>query len=246
MQKQGMVYYAKLTLLAVLLVCAGAGTVAATTATSPSYQVTETEFGSSSSDPTCSNGYCARTSIGGVATGESASSSHKAVFGSIVDSEPLLEVIIDTGTSDLGILSSTKTATKTMVVRVRNYLSEGYMLQIVGDPPKVKGHSLSSPSTPTSSTPGKEQFAINAAANTIPSVGADAKQVPSESTSFGVVNGNYNVPNLFKYTSGDVVAHSNSSSGRTDYTISMIVNVSNDTPAGHYTGDFAAVVIPNY
>lgn len=247
MQKRRLWHYLRLILPAVLLVAVGgAGTVLATTSSSTSYRVTETEFGASSTAQTCSGQYCAQASIGDMSAGSSASSQYKAKFGTITSSDPLLEVIVNAGQSNLGILTTQATATKTTTVQVRNYLSGGYVLQIVGNPPKYGSHTLASPSTPTAATPGTEQFAINASANTTPSVGAAPVQVPSGQTSFGVVNDNYHTPNLFKYTSGDVVAHSNSESGRTDYTISMIVNISNATPAGHYAGDYAAVVIPVY
>jgi hypothetical protein len=213
---------------------------------SSSYQVTETEFSAGSSAQTCSGQYCSQTSIGDISAGSSTSSAYAAKFGTITSSEPLLEVIVESGVSDLGVLTAEHTATKTMTVRVRNYLSGGYTLQIVGDAPKVGTHSLTSPTVPTASTPGTEQFAINAVANTTPSVGTGPVQVPSDQTSFGVVADEYHTPNLFKYASGDTVARSHSESGRTDYTISMIVNISNKTPAGHYSGDYAAIVIPVY
>lgn len=247
MQKRGLGYYLQLILPAVLLVTiGGASTVVATTSSSTSYQVTETEFGASSTAQNCSTQYCAQATIGDMAAGSSASSRYAAKFGTITSGDPLLEVIVTAGASDLGVLSAESTVTKTTTVQVRNYLSGGYTLQIVGNPPKYRGHTLATPSIPTASTPGTEQFAINASANTTPNVGAAPVQVPSTQTSFGVVNDNYRTPNLFKYTSGEVVAHSNSESGRTDYTISTIVNISNATPAGHYSGDYAAIVVPVY
>jgi hypothetical protein len=233
-------------LLAVLIANGDVGTTFAVTSNSNNYQLTETEFGVGSSSQSCSGQYCAKTSIGDMAAGSSKSSGSSAKFGSVTNAEPLLEVIIDPGESNLGVLTTENTATKTMTVRVRNYLSGGYVLQIVGDPPKHNGHALGTPTTPTTSSPGTEQFAINASANTTPNVGAGPVQVPSDQTSFGVVNDDYKLPNLFKYVSGSVVAHSPTESGRTDYTISMIVNISNSTPAGHFAGDFSAVVIPVY
>lgn len=239
--------YAKAALLGVLLLAGGTGTAFATTSTSSSYQVTEAQFGASSSLESCSGQYCATASIGDMTAGNAKSAATAASFGSINnDTEPLLEVIVDPGESNLGTLTTEKTATKTMIVRIRNYLSGGYTLQIVGDAPKYNGHSLQTPTTPTASQPGTEQFAINAAANTSPNVGNDPVQVPSADMSFGKASDDYKVPNLFKFVNGDVVGYSETESGRTDYTISMIVNVSNSTPAGHYTGDFSAVVIPVY
>lgn len=178
--------------------------------------------------------------------GESTGSSNSASFGPITPDEPLLEVITIPGQSFLGDLSSTQTATKTTTVKVRSYLSNGYVIRVSGNPPKYGNHTLSTPAVPVASSMGTEQFGINVVANTSPSVGANPVQVPSGQFSFGTAEPGYNTPNLFKYTNGDVIARSTVASGQTDYTISMIVNISNLTPAGHYTGDFAAVVIPVY
>lgn len=246
MQKRGLWLRVILALLSVVIIGGHVGTATAETSKSNSYQTTDTEFGSISNTQTCSTQYCTQASIGDLGAGDSKSAVTSAKFGSITSADPLLEVIIDPGQSDLGILTTEHTATKTMTVKIRSYLSDGYMLQIVGDPPKYNGHKLATPSTPTASTPGTEQFAINAAANTTPNIGATPVQVPSSQFSFGVVNDDYKTPNLFKYTSGDVVAHSTVESGQTDYTISMIINISNATPAGHFSGDFSAVVIPVY
>ncbi len=236
--------YSRPLLLAVCIVIGSTGTALAQTSSSDNYQVTQTEFGASSTEETCSGQYCSTTSIGDPIAGDSEGMTSTAKFGRVTDSEPMLEVIVDPGESDLGVLTTEATATKTMIARIRNYLSSGYVLQITGDPPKYGNHTLSTPSTPTASDPGTEQFALNAADNTTPDIGADPVQVPSGEFSFGAVDDDYDTPNLFMYSSEDVVAQSDSSSGETDYTISMIVNISNTTPAGRYTGDFSAVVIP--
>lgn len=233
-------------LVAVLIIGGSTRTAYAETSKSSNFQATEMQLGTGSSLDSCSTQYCAKASIGDIGGGSSKSNQGSASFGPVTNSDPLLEVIVETGQSNLGDLTTERTATKTMKVKIRNYLSEGYMLQIVGDPPKYGNHALNTPSSPTASRAGTEQFAINVAANTTPSVGAAPLQVPSGQISFGQADDDYKTPNLFKYTSGDVVARSLSASGQTDYTVSMIVNVSNTTPAGHYTGDFAAVVIPVY
>ncbi|MEO5950606.1 MAG: hypothetical protein ABIQ04_04115 [Candidatus Saccharimonadales bacterium] len=246
MQKRRLVHYVKQILTIAVIVSGTPGIADAQTATSNNYQVTETQFGASSSSQNCSTQYCAQASIGDAGAGSAASSGTSAVFGPITNSDPLLEVIVDPGVSNLGVLTTESTATKTTTVQVRNYLSDGYILQIVGTPPKYGNHTLSTPSTPVRATPGTEQFAINAATNTTPHVGADPIQVPSNQTSFGIATTDYRTADLFKYVSGDIVARSSSASGQTSYTISMIVNISNSTPAGHYSGDFSAVVIPVY
>jgi len=221
--------------------------VLAESSSSSNYQITETQFNNGTGLQSCSGQYCAQATIGDTAIGNAASSTVTAKFGAISsDSEPLLEVIVDPGESNLGTLTTETTATKTTSIKIRSYQSGGYQLQIVGNAPTYAGHALASPSTPTFSTPGTEQFGINLVANTLPTIGANPLQVPNEQTSFGVVNNDYNTTNKFMYSDGATVAHSNTESGETDYTVSMIINVANDTPAGHYTSDFAAVVIPVY
>lgn len=240
-------YIRHLALVAAVFIGSLATTLVATAvSTSPNYKVTEMEFGASNADKACSGEYCAYATLGDITSGPSKAGPSAAKFSPITDEEPRLEVIVDPGVTDLGVLSSTRTATKTTIVRVLTYLSEGYQMQIIGNPPKYGSHTLATPGVPTASEMGKEQFALNVVKNTTPNVGADPVQVPSTQTSFGKAAPGYDTTNLFKYVSGDVVATSESESGQTDYTISMIVNVSNTTPAGRYTGDFSVVIIPTY
>ncbi len=239
--------YAKYLLLVAFFVVGSAGTAMATTSVSPSYQVSETEFGAGSALESCSGQYCANASIGDVFAGTSNSPNHTASFGKIAkDSEPLLEVIVQEVGSDLGVLGVEKTSSKSTSIKIRNYMSDGYTLHIIGDPPKYENHSLKTNSTPTDALPGTEQFGINLVANTIPEVGKDPVQTPSEEFSFGEVWPDYNVANKFMYESGAVVASSDSETGQTEYTVSMIVNVAGSTPAGRFAGDYQVVVIPAF
>lgn len=239
--------YSRYLLVAGLLTAWYTGTaMAQTTSTSETYQVTETDFSATSLSENCSGQYCARASIGDVSDTPAQATGGSIQFSPAQGDEPRLEVIVETGESNLGDLSTESTATKTMVVKIHNYLGGGYTLQIDGNAPKFKNHTLATPGSPVASDPGTEQFAINVVANTMPAVGAAPVQVPTDQGVFGVVEDAYKTANLFKYTSGEVIARSDTESGRTDYTISMIVNISNATPAGHYSGDFAAVVVPAF
>lgn len=244
-EKTGLGRVVSILLMAVAVLC-GAPAVHAVTSTSPHYQMTESQFGSSTADESCAGNLCARASIGDPAAGVTKSPATTATFGSVTPDEPTLDVIVEAGESHLGYLETDSTATSTSSIKVRSYLSNGYMLQIIGSPPKIDGHTLNAPAAPTASRPGTEQFGINLAANTTPNIGASPAQVPSDQTSFGTVEPAYRTPNLFKFNSGDVVARSDKESGQTDYTISMIINVSPNTPAGRYSSDFSAVVIPVY
>lgn len=218
-------------------------TAYANTLTSPNYQLTETQFGNSSTIDGCSEEYCsAQVSIGdNLAAGPST-----ATFEDVTVNEPFIEVIIEAGESNLGVLSLNTTATKTMGIKIRNYLSEGYALQIHGEPPRFGDHTLAALGQSSAPRAGTEQFGLNVVANTAPSVGANPVQVPDNGTIFGVAADGYNTPNLYKYVSGDNVARSTAETGRTDYIISMIVNVAGNTPAGEYTTDFMAMVVPAF
>lgn len=220
---------------------------AAEEASSAHYQLSETQFNSGSTLNGCSTEYCARVNIGDSSIGNSKSDGESsATFGSVTPDRPSLDVIVEPGVSNLGTLSTEATGAKTLVVKIRSYLSDGYVLQIRGAPPKYGNHTLKTSNTPVASIPGTEQFGINLTSNTTPNFGANPVQVPDETTSFGTVAANYNQPNKFMYINGDTVASSSRESGETDFTITMIVNVANNTPAGNYVGDYSAVVIPIY
>ncbi len=246
MQQGKIRHWGKSMILAVLVGGVLASVSAFADSKSTNYQAANMQFGSDATPDSCSGTYCAHAFIGDVASGNATNGTSTAQFGSVSAGEPTLDVIVDPGVSALGNLTTESTAKKTMVVRIRSYLSNGYTMQIIGDSPQYAGHALSTSATPSSATPGVEQFAINAVANTTPMIGADPVQVPSAQMSFGTVRSSYAQPNKFMYKSGDTVASSATESGETDYTISMVINISNGTPAGKYTGDYSAVVIPVY
>ncbi len=242
MQRQGLRRYLTVIVFATLIIVNGATAVVALSS-STNYQMVETDFTAGSSSGSCSGEYCTRVSIGGSTDRESTASFEDEVP---VDSEPRLEVIVDGGESSLGGLTTEATAHKTTTVRIRTHLSDGYTLQILGDPPKFNDYTLKALDAPTESRPGTEQFGLNIVANTSPNVGLDPSPVDIKGDIFDISGDDYLTPNLFKYISGDVVARTLVESGQVDYTISMIVNVSNMTPAGHYSSDFSAVVTPIY
>lgn len=227
-----------------LAVGLGTGTALAVESSSNNYQVTEWQFGTGASLDSCSDEYCAQATIGNDSAGVSAST---AEFGEVTTDEPALEVIIEPGESNLGTLSTERTATKVTSVKVRNNFEGGYTLQVMGDAPKYGNHILNTPATPTESRMGTEQFGINLTVNTIPEVGSLPVQVQKEEGDefiFGEPTENYRTANKFMYQNGGVVAQSVLPMGQTEYTISMIVNIANTTPAGHYSGDLSLFIVP--
>ena len=241
--------YVKMLLLIASFVVLGASTVLAETTQSPNFELSEPEFGAGSALETCSGNYCAQASIGDTGGGSASDGVSTATFsgGLGAVTEPLFEVIVDPGVSHLGVLSTDATAYKTSSIKIRTYMSDGYTVQLIGDPPRYGEHVLQAPSSPTASTPGTEQFAINATTNNLPDeVGANPTYEPSSEMSFGYAMPDYATSNMFKYQSGDVIAKSDKESGQTNYTLTMIVNVGGSTPAGHFTGEYSVVVIPAF
>ena len=219
----------------------------ATTSSSPSYQLSEPEFGAGSALETCSGQYCAQATIGNITGDEASSPSYTASFGPLsTDSEPSLDIIVTPGPSHLGVLATDRTATKETLVQVRSHLAGGYFLQVYGQAPVYAGHALHTPSSPVASATGTEQFAINAVANTVPSVGGDPVYTSSAPVEGTVLTANYRTADRFMYQSGDTIAEVTGESSQIQFTISMIVNVAGSTPAGHYSGDFSAVVTPTF
>lgn len=218
----------------------------ATTATSPNFEASETEFGAGAALNSCSGQYCAQASIGAIG-GESSSQNFTASFSTTDDDEePLLELIIEPGKSNLGKLDIDRTATRTMLLHVNSHNAGGYIVQVTGAPPKYNDYSLATPIESIASLQGTEQFGINVVANTSPEVGANPVMLPDETPLTGVVLPKYDMPNKFSYVDGDIVARADMQSSKIRYTISMIVNVSGNTPAGHYSGDFSALVTPDF
>lgn len=233
-------------LLLVITLLVSSAQIVSAASSSNNYKVTNTQFGPTSTNAICSEQYCSSASIGALGGDDSSSTNYQAKFQQVTDDSPRLAVIVEPGESSLGQLSTTAPASTTTIVKVLSYLSSGYTLKIKGDPPTYNGHALSTPSSPTASAPGTEQFGINLVKNTEPAVGGALEQVPSSETSFGQVSANYGSENLFMYQDGDIIASSPKSTGQTNYTISMIINISDETPAGHYVGEYSAVVVPQY
>jgi len=216
---------------------------------SSSYSISDVQIGGNgSAQHDCSTSYCAQEELGDTVDGRASSANYSAQFGADTTDTPLLEETVTGGTQNLGTIQSSSTSTATFSVKVRSYLSSGYGLYVDGSPPSQGEHTLKALSSdcPCTSQPGTEQFGINLVANTTPDMGTNPVQVPSGDYSFGTAEPNYDQSNLFMYNNGDEVANSLTSTGETDFTLSMIINISNATPGGQYTQQFSAVVVPQY
>ncbi len=229
-------------------------------ASSSSYSVNEVFFGTGGELNACSTTYCSKQSAGETTVGNVSSTTYQAQAGFNTNREEYIEIMLNNpvcptsgSTSiDLGYLSASSTNTTVTYFSVKTYLSSGgYVVNTVGAAPTVTGgstYTLATPNIGVSTNPaGTEQFGINLAANTTPSVGVVPSQYPSGTFSFGQATNGYGTANSFKYVNGDIIANSNSkSSGTTCYTMSYLYNISNRTPAGQYKFNQSLVATSTY
>jgi hypothetical protein len=225
-----------------------AGPVAHAQSTSTNYKVEESFFGTGGELDASSTNYKAKQSAGEMTVGNSASANYQFQGGFNTTDTPLLEVAVNGGTYDMGVLDISSTGNVTATFTVRNYLSSGYVVRLNGQAPtdSVSGHSLTSLSTASSSVPGTEQFGVNLVDNGNPDIGSNPAQVPDSTYSFGTPVAGYDTGNLFKFVDGDTIAMSPKSSGQTNYALSIIANVARSTPSGQYGGHLDLQVIPTF
>ncbi len=216
------------------------------------YLVNEVFFGNGGTLQSTSNSYQAQTSIGELGVGNSKGTNYQAQNGFNTSDMPVLIVNVAGGTLVLGdvngVLNSSTASTNYTTFTIENYLSHGYVVYITGSGPTdgPGGYALNALSTPTLSSPGSEQFGINLAQNTSPAVGAPPQYIPDNSFSTGFAATGYNNANYFEYIPNSEIAYSNSSSGETQYTLSVLENISNHTPAGVYTSSLSVVAVPTF
>jgi hypothetical protein len=232
----------------VLALCFGAVSVAHAQSSSTNYKVEEFFFGTGGELDASSTNYRAKQSAGELAVGNSASNNYQFYGGFNTSDIPLLEVTVNGGIFDMGILDYGITGAVSAAFSVRNYLSSGYVVVIHGDAPTdlSGGHELASMGVAGPSVTGTEGFGVNLVDNGNPDVGADPVQIPDNTFSFGTPVAGYDTSNQYKYVDGGIVALSPKSSGQTNYTLSMIANTARSTPAGDYGTSLSVQVIPTF
>ncbi len=234
------------TLIAVLLAMP-AVVLAGGLTSSSNYELGEAFFGAGGQLETCSSNYCSKTSIGELAVGDATSANYQAHAGFNTDRSPYIQITVSNTNANLGKLTPSSTKTTRATFSVEAYLSHGYTVTNASPPPTNGSYTMQTPSTPTASTPGTEQFGINLVANTYPTTfGANPVYAPDASFSNGQVGSSYDTSNLFMYNQGDTIAYSTASSSFTIYTISYIFNISNVTPGGTYTFNHVLVATGTY
>lgn len=214
---------------------------------SNNYRIEEDAVGSGGGIEGSSTNYKSQDGLGGVGVGDSASINNRTQSGPVTTNDPALSFIINSTSVNLGSLSTSLTRTGSATFSVLNYTSYGYVVQVIGSPPTNGGHVLAGMSTTAPAAAGTEQFGINLVANTAPtSFGANPAQDPDSSFSFGQAASGYNTANNYRYVAGQTIASAPKSSGRTNYTVSYIANMSINTPGGSYASNQTLVVTGTY
>ena len=237
------------------------------TSNSNSYSITEDIVGGSGGTDSASTNFTTlNTADGGMTLGDSAvgnssSTNFQTNSGFNTSGAPTLSFSIGSTTVNMGILSSVTTSTNTDTFSVGNYSSSGYIVQLVGSSPTYNGHALTPLATDTVSSVGTEQFGINTVQNTTgagapANYGSNPIQLPDASFSGGVSGDGatgvfgttrpYTINGKYRYNSGDTIASSGRSNGRTDFTISFMANISSTTPGGSYTTKMALICTAKY
>jgi hypothetical protein len=207
---------------------------------STNYQIEESYLGPGGQLDSSSASYEARASLGDTGVGYSSSTNFGLWAGYTTTTDPFIEMVVTPTNIDLGYLNTSSASYTSAVFYVRTYLAEGYVVATASDPPNNGGNSLAPMTTGGASSPGTEQFGINLVENTTANgapadYGADPSQIPDGTFGYGYAATGYDTDGTYRYNKGDVIAQSDSSSGRTDYTISYLYNISEFTESGLYS-----------
>ncbi len=132
---------------------------------------------------------------------------------------------------DMGQLDPNSTLTAQSQMAVGTNATAGFVIVAEGGLPSAGTNVINSPTQPTLSQKGTDQFGINLVANSDPYVGSN----PEGNWTNAVVAAGYDQPNRYKYQTGDVVAHSPNVSLMRKFTVSYILNSSPKLKAGVYS-----------
>lgn len=245
--------------LGVLIITASSLPAYATTfSTSPNYSVDQVLFGAGGDANTgyeSSTNYKSQVALGETGIGNFVGTNYQAYAGFTTTSTPYIQEVVTSANLNLGTLSTSSAATATATFYVRAWDSSGYSVMTASPPPTNGTYTMASPSTPTTFTPGTEQFGMNLVADTSPTslttdspVSANPVQTTSYccNIAYGAAYGNYTTTNKYAYNNGDIIAQSTQATSSTIYTISYVVNVASNTPGGAYTFNQSLVATGTY
>ncbi len=179
---------------------------------------------------TNSSGFKVDSNLSDFAASESESENftQKIAFSGI-EGEPTVGFNVETVSLDFGELSPRITRYSTHAFSAFTNAKEGYTIKVYGQSLHSADYTIAAiGATASVLTIGNEQFGLNLVRNTLPALGAE----PSGGN--GQAAANYDQVNEFAFNDGDTIAYATSYSYQTDFTVTAIVNIADDTPAGSY------------
>jgi len=142
---------------------------------------------------------------------------------------------------NMGDFVTTRASTGLTQMVVSTNADFGYVISVSGNS-MTSGNNVIPPlATPLASLPGTSQFGINLRANTVPVFGQDPG-----GNGFGQPTTDYNIPNRFKYSSGDVIASYNDVEDHRKYTVGYLVNINRNQSPGIYSSTFTYTATGNF
>ncbi|MCX6745219.1 MAG: hypothetical protein NTX82_06895 [Candidatus Parcubacteria bacterium] len=159
---------------------------------------------------------------------ESANFGQRTAFSGI-EGEPTVGFSVQSVNLDFGELSPKITRYATHIFSAYTNAKEGYTIKVYGQSLHSADYTIEPIGTTAASISiGAEQFGLNLVRNTLPALGANP------SGGIGLAAPNYNQVNKFAFHEGDTIAYAESYSYQTNFTVTAIVNIADDTPAGAY------------
>lgn len=144
------------------------------------------------------------------------------------------------GQIDFGELSTTATRSATSQMLASTNADYGYSITLAGTT-MTAGNNVIPALTGQASRIGTSQFGLNARENTIPLVGADPNGPGTV-----VPTANYNVPNQYRFVSGDIITSTNAPDDYRKLTVSYIVNRGVGQPPGRYVATVSYICLANF
>jgi len=142
---------------------------------------------------------------------------------------------------EMGTLTTGATAAVTSEFMVGTNAQNGYIVTVNGFPLTSGNNVITSITTPASSAPGTNQFGINLKQNTVPVIGSEPVGAGS-----GTITSNYNVPNKFRFVSGETIVSHPTADDFTKFTVSYITNIDSSQDPGIYATTMTYVATGNF
>lgn len=144
-----------------------------------------------------------------------------SVVGDQIDYGSLDYCVTDVGTSQFGVATNA---------------IGGYVVSANGNTLTSGNKQITNLDILTPNAPCTGQFGLNLRANTDPPFGADVS-----GAGIGVVAPEYDVPDQFKFVSGETIASAITGTLWNTYTVTYIVNIDEDQPSGIYNTTIAYI-----